>query len=271
MGNKIYIPAIKPEDWKRFLADPDKQWQPGYSAKAIAYAWQEADGFPTEIQKVFNQSDYPVLKNIELLLAIPEHKVPLPGGVNPSQNDVFAIGRGNEELITIAVEGKVSERFGPLVSEWFLDPSEGKKVRLKYLCETLNLEENRVSNIRYQLLHRTASSIIEAKRFNASNALMLVHSFSPENEWLDDFGAFTEIYGAEAGIDRIIFAREINNIKLYLGWIKGRSVETFSQPEDGVVITRKCECCGHHEIGVVDTKGEYNSLKPGTKIKIIKA
>jgi hypothetical protein len=200
MTNRIYIPATKPEDWKRLLADPEKQWKTGYSAKAIAYAWQEADGFPAEIQKVFNQSDYPVFQNIELLLAIPEYKVPLPGGGNPSQNDVLDIGRGNEELITIAVEGKVSESFGKPVAEWFQDPSDGKKVRLKYLCETLNLDEDKVSNIRYQLLHRTASAIIEAHKFNASNALMLVHSFGKKKEGFEDYEKFADLFKVKAAV-----------------------------------------------------------------------
>jgi hypothetical protein len=106
--------------------------------KAVAYAWQEADGFPAEIQRVFNQSQYPVFQNIELLLAIPEYKVPLPGGGRPSQNDIFVLTKCNDQLISITVEGKVAESFGPLVSEWFQDPSEGKKIRLKYLCDTLN-------------------------------------------------------------------------------------------------------------------------------------
>jgi hypothetical protein len=36
--------------------------------------------------------------------------------------------------------------------------------------------------IRYQLLHRAASVVIEAERFNASYAVLPVHSFSPLNQ-----------------------------------------------------------------------------------------
>jgi len=42
--SKIYIPTTKPEDWQSLLADPEKHWRKGYSAKALAYCWQEADG-----------------------------------------------------------------------------------------------------------------------------------------------------------------------------------------------------------------------------------
>ena len=36
----------------------------------------------------------------------------------------------------------------------------------------------------------------------------------------------------------------------------------------GVVTARKCDCCGHHEIGITTQSGEYISLKPGMKIQI---
>jgi hypothetical protein len=34
--SKIFIPANKPEDWKSLLAEPDKHWKTGYSAKTLA-------------------------------------------------------------------------------------------------------------------------------------------------------------------------------------------------------------------------------------------
>ena len=37
----------------------------------------------------------------------------------------------------------------------------------------------------------------------------------------------------------------------------------------GVVTARKCDCCAHHEIGVITNSGKYISLKPGMKIKVI--
>ncbi len=49
--------------------------------------------------------------------------------------------------------------------------------------------------------------------------------------------------------------------------------EPNKQAEDGsiegIVTARKCDCCGHHEIGVTTQAGEYVSLKPGMKVKII--
>jgi hypothetical protein len=221
MKNRIYIPATKPEDWRHLLAEPEKQWRDGYSAKSMAVAWHLNDGFPTEVKCAFDNSGYDIFKNAELLLAIPEYKVPLPGGGNPSQNDLFVLARGEKQLISITVEGKVAEPFGPLVGEWFRNPSEGKKKRLAFLCKTLGINPDHVKPIRYQLLHRTASAIIEAERFNAKNALMLVHSFSPTSEWYEDFENFAGLYGAQTELNKIIALGRSNGIDLYIGWVKG--------------------------------------------------
>jgi len=265
----VYIPAKEPEDWKTFLADPDKQWRDGYSAKSLAYTWQNSDGFPEKIRMVLKQSDSPVFQNITPLIALPEHKVPLPGGRAESQNDLFVLAKSIDQLTVIMVEGKVSEPFGPLVSEWFKDPSEGKKARLSYLCNILNLQQDRVYKVRYQLLHRTASAIIEARRFTASNALMLVHSFSEVQKWFADFKEFADLYGIGAQPDRIVHAGSFDGVDLFLGWVSDKLPELQSLLEKGTVTARKCRRCGHHEIGITDTNGNYAPLKPGTKIQMI--
>jgi hypothetical protein len=62
----------------------------------------------------------------------------------------------------------------------------------------------------------------------------------------------------------------IDGINLFLGWVKGEMKEQKAGPSAGTVFARKCECCGHHEIGIVDESGNYRSLRPGTKITINK-
>lgn len=220
--NKIFIPANEPEDWKSVLAEPDKHWKTGYSARALAYCWQEADSFPESVKRVFENSGIALFQDIELLLAFPEYKVPLPGGSRPSQSDIFVLARGNDQLISITVEGKVSEPFGEIIDDWRKDSSEGKQERLDYLLDELQLRDSQIDTIRYQLLHRTASAVIEAKRFNAENALMLVHSFSQVNEWFDDYCQFLALFGL-SGItpDSLAFAKSVNGIDLYFSWVKG--------------------------------------------------
>jgi hypothetical protein len=219
--SKIYIPAIKPEDWQSLLADPEKHWRKGYSARALAYCWQDAKGFPSCVKRAFEKSGIDLFHEIELLLAIPEHKVSLPGGKRSSQNDLFVLAKSHDQLISIAVEGKVSEPFGDIVSKWLKNPSPGRKKRLEFLCTELGLDVDGLSNIRYQLLHRTVSAILEAKRFNASHALMLVHSFSQTDEWFENYALFAALFGIDAKLDRIHSAGKIGDIQLYLGWAKG--------------------------------------------------
>jgi len=163
-----------------------------------------------------------LFQNIELLLAFPEYKVPLPGGARPSQNDIFVLARGNDQLVSIMVEGKMSEPFGETIAEWKEDSSKGKRSRLKFLLKELALEENeQIDAIRYQLLHRTVSAIIEAKKFKAQNALMLVNSFSRSNEWFDDYSQFLALFGLNAEPDSLVFAKNIEEIDLYFSWVKG--------------------------------------------------
>jgi len=98
-----------------------------------------------------------------LLLALPEYLVPLPGGARPSQNDIFILARSDIDLVTIAMKGKVKEPLGPTVSEWLRNASPGKRVRLEFIQDLLELGDQSLDTIRYQLLHRTASALIEAK------------------------------------------------------------------------------------------------------------
>jgi hypothetical protein len=124
--SKIYIPAQSAEDWQLFLADPEKQWRTGYSAKTLAYCWQEADGLPACIRKAFDNSGSDTFRRIEPLLIIPEHKVNLPGGSAASQDDILVLAKSADQLVSIAVEGKVDEPFDKPVSADGRVVSEGQ-------------------------------------------------------------------------------------------------------------------------------------------------
>jgi len=149
---KIFIPTSNAEDWKRFLAEPDKQWRTGYSAKALAYCWEEANGFPNSVKKVFSQAAFAPFHDMELLFIFPDYQVPLPGGYRPSQSDIFVLAKAQGNLITIAVEGKVREPFGQTINEWLNKESTGKQIRLDYLCDQPGITKESVYHIRYQLM-----------------------------------------------------------------------------------------------------------------------
>lgn len=217
--SRIYIPVTNAEQWAQFLADPVKHWRMGYSARTLAHSWQDAENFPVEVREALET--YAGFSGINLLLAIPEHQVPLPGGSRPSQNDLWVLARAGEELVSITVEGKVMEPFGPTIDEWNMGTSSGKDLRLNFLMNELGLQHPVPKTIRYQLLHRTASAVIEAKRFRAAHAVMLVHSFSLADQWFDDFAAFVALFGCAAKPDQMIAIGERDGVFLHLCWVRG--------------------------------------------------
>lgn len=213
---RIYTPTHGVDEWQQLLADPEKQWKIGFSARTLAYAWEEADGFPATVRTVLPQS----FLAIEPLIILPEHKVALPGGGAASQNDVWVLGRADGELVSIAVEGKVAEPFGRTVGQWNPDAGAGRQMRFAFLKRMLQLEDI-PSGIRYQLLHRTVSALLEAERFNAQHAVLLVHSFSPENLWFEDFAGFVQLFGQSAQVDRIVRMDGDRVPALHFAWVHG--------------------------------------------------
>ncbi len=218
---KILIPSDGPQSWQGLLADPEKQWRDGYSAKMMAESWERAQGFPSEVRDLLASSPEPALAEATPLIGIPEYQVPLAGGSAPSQNDLFVLAAAGTSLAAIMIEGKVEEPFGPTVAEWLTDASPRKQERFKFLQEKLGLGEPPSGNIRYQLLHRTASAVIEAQRFRARFAVMIVHSFSSHHAWLDDYQAFLALFGKKGGVGDLVMLSQIDGVELYCGWAAG--------------------------------------------------
>lgn len=121
----------------------------------------------------------------------------------------------------MAIEAKVNEPFGPTVGEWLAEGGVNRIKRLSGLCALLGVEAVPDSSLRYQLFHRTAAAVIEARRFAAPHACMVVQSFSANNAWLEDFQAFARFLGlalepAEAGT--VVLP---DGMKLSLAWVRG--------------------------------------------------
>src|SRR6266536_1174052 len=217
----ILVPSRGPIDWRRLLADPTKQWRRRFSARTLAYAWERANGLPPEIRRAFPQAELPSLRTAQPLLAIPEHQVHLPGGRRPSQSDVFVLARTTSGLASITIEGKVDEDFGPLFDEWYAHPSNGKKARWQFITRVLGLEGVSARGLRYQLFHRLASAVVEAERFGAGDAIMLVHSFGARPELFGDYRAFVELFARQPKRGEILQLESRTPIRLHAGWVDG--------------------------------------------------
>lgn len=47
-----------------------------------------------------------------------------------------------------------------------------------------------------------------------------------------------------------------------------RHVHEKNDAIQGVVTSRRCDHCGHHEIGVVTAAGDFVTLRPGMRVHI---
>jgi hypothetical protein len=220
MLNRLHVPLLEPEDIKRHLAK-ESHWKIGFSVQQLALAWSNSAGrFPDRVKSLLQTS--PDFAGAELVDGFFEREVDLGTPGRNSQTDLMVIVGIDDNLAIIAVEGKVDETLGQLVSEWN-DGSAGKLVRLRALCATLGLDINSVSDLRYQLLHRTASAIYEAKRYRCRKALMLVHSFSATKAWLPDFERFTFAMGIGVnGHDVLSPTKACEGVDIRLGWVSDK-------------------------------------------------
>jgi len=227
---QIYVPTKSADDWQALLADPIKHWKDGKSAKMTAEKWEKhkKTGLPPEIAAVFRSASAPShLNDITPIIALPEYHVTLEGGTRDSQTDVFVLAKDSAGgLVSITVEGKVNEDFDKTIAKWLLNIStkSGKPARIKQICNLLGLPLPVPDPIRYQLLHRTASAVIEAKRFNAPTAVMLVHSFSKVNAHFADYEAFVRLFVPGAGVkvgELVRLTSTSDGITMYAGWVAG--------------------------------------------------
>lgn len=219
--NKILIPTKDAECWSAFLVDKNKQWQKGFSAMETALSWEKANGLPTEIKQILSQD--PEFKGAELLLAIPEYKVSLPGGSSPSQNDVFAVLTSQKSLTVMTVEGKAKEDFDKTIDAWKNSVSEkGVTKRLGFLINTLGIKDLKIDSLRYQLFHRLASAVIMAEKFHAKNAIMIIQSFNDNDKQnhFDDYANFIALYGIQnAEKSKLYQLTDLDGITIYAGWV----------------------------------------------------
>ena len=221
----IYVPSSGPRSWRAGLADPGRQWREGRSAFELAVDWEAARksdrGLPPTVMRAMDGVD--ALRDAKVLIAFPEHKVSLEGGGHASQTDLWVLLNAPAAgLVSAAVEAKAGEPFDQMVSEWSkgAPPGSGKPARLRQLLGLLDLDEGKANLCRYQLLHRTAAALLEAKRFGARHAMLLVQSFaSPDDSSFNDYQCFGEQLGVDARRDELVMAGQRGGVELWLGWL----------------------------------------------------
>jgi hypothetical protein len=221
---RLFVPTETARDWKRLLAKPDLHWKQGRSAMTLALSWESAgDHLPREVERLFSTSEGPQLADLRMVLGIPEYEVRLPGGKRPSQTDLMVIATNPVGLCVIAVEGKVDEPFGPSVAERRGGASSGQEARIDFLLQALKLDRSSADHLRYQLLHRAASSLLTAKLLHAETAVTLVHAFGECKENYQDYEAFCAALGQKAAVGKAVRIANFEKPALYLAWCVGES------------------------------------------------
>ena len=218
---RIFVPTRSGSDWQPLLAKPTKHWKKRKSAMTAAACWEATPStFPSELSKVLNASGDADLVDLKLLAAMPEWTTLLVGGDTASQTDVLALARNDRGLCVVAVEAKVDEDFGPTLGDKRKNPSPGQTERLGHLQRLLGVGEL-PDDIRYQLVHRTASAILVAQEFHARTAVMLVHSFGSRDNLRADFDAFGKAMNGAKIVDNVLIVPSMDRPRLFLIWCDG--------------------------------------------------
>lgn len=197
-----------PEAWKGLAGEG--KWRATRSAYELAYAWHGAGGIPPAIGDTFTRSGQPELAKLKLELGFVEKPVFLDTPIGPSMTDMMGYARnGAGDPIILAVEGKATESFGLPVRAWVRGdlllptpdavPKPSRVRRLRFLAERLGVPVDVDSPLYYQLFHRTVSAVLEATLAGASAAVLLVHSFTKDDDanWMA-YSAFVQALGGAA-------------------------------------------------------------------------
>jgi hypothetical protein len=220
--NRIHLPMRRPEDVIPHLGKGELHWREGYSAKAVCESWFNANDVPFSVRRVLeNAEEY---QGAQLIDAWLERCTYLPWGRgNPTQTDLLAVLGIGDELALLAIEAKVKESFGPYVKDWLAEGGDNRAERLHGLCDLLDLNTEAAFELRYQLLHRTAAAVLEAERYRARHAAMVVQSFRPDKTGLSDFQSFAEAMGyGQVDANSISSPKTLGSVGLRIGWSADR-------------------------------------------------
>jgi hypothetical protein len=215
---RLALAMKRPDDVIPHLRKPT-HWKDGRSAKLLAESWFHANDFPLSVRRVLDQIED--LEGAKLIDGWLERETDLEDGLGePTHTDLLALIKLQRELAVLGIEAKVDESFGPLVGEW-LDAGGSTRVeRLAGLCTLFRVNPTSVRDLRYQLLHRTAAVILEARRFFSDRGVLIIHSFCPNSTGLSDAKAFYQAIGLP-GLDvgKLVGTSRFGGVDLSVGWV----------------------------------------------------
>ena len=200
------------EEWRQAMPPRlrNRQWREGRSAMELARAWvgKGAVAVPEEVWQILESSrDF---AGAELLDGRPEEETRLDDFRGNSRNaDLLLTGRLQGEPVVIAVEAKADESFGPTIGEYLAEKEQVERsnapARMRQLSAAVfGTEPEEIGDLRYQLLHAVAATLIAAAERRAQKALFLVHEFPAAGDPVRlernaaDLAAFVRRLGGDA-------------------------------------------------------------------------
>jgi hypothetical protein len=221
--NRLHIATRGIASWRERLAHPDEQWRRQYSAFETAVSWEIAAstkaGLPLPIERLFQDTGY---LNPVLMFAVAEHKVALRGGGGASQADVWAVIGSSRGEVSVAVEAKANESFGDaILKDWLIgsgsaNSKANRHDRWEFVRSYLPHADSYLE-ARFQMLHRCAAAVIEAKRLGFQHAAFLVQAFGTPDKSFQDYAVFCEALKIPAKRGAMA-TTSVDNISLCIGW-----------------------------------------------------
>lgn len=223
--SRLFIPTRGIGSWRDRLAAGDRHWKHGASAMETAVSWETAasskSGLPESIAQALASSGY---ADPMLLLAVAEHAVPLPGRGGRSQCDVWGVIHASMGAISFTVEAKADEPFGDRhqsLANWLISGTSppNRVTRWQEIQKHLpDSPEGAYAPIAYQLLHRCAAAVIEARRLHLHHAILLVQAFDSPATSFAEYDKFCQVLGLPSTRGQI-HTTKVDNISLGLGWV----------------------------------------------------
>ena len=175
----------------------------------------EWTSFPAEVATLLATND--MTAGAVPLLAVPGHEVPLAGGARASRLDLWVLARTPRGLISIAIEQSGDDPSLPALARDVETPAS--RERRDALRSLLEIDRDVDPTIPHRLIHRTASALLEARRFFALGAAVIVCSAGAAHGSFGDFQRFVAMMGGRLRRPgHLLSVTPREGIELAFGW-----------------------------------------------------
>lgn len=188
-------------------------WGERSSTKRCFKAWSHCQSLPQSIRDCLEGA--PEWRGFELARADLEARVDIDAHRNITRDDVASLfTRGHRRGIVIVEAKNEDEDFGVPSGH-----STYPGYKLDTFAETIGLSTGALVRIKGQLLARTSSAIVRAKKSSASHAAVVVQCFGSNAPRRREMNALLEVFGVgELSSSGMSAPVALNGVNLRFGW-----------------------------------------------------